>query len=161
MPTKSTQKSTRPIKATVHVQDASRSRSTPAAARFSEWVRAASRGPIEVTVRLAGISEARGLNRAFRGKDYATNVLSFAYGAGAGDIVLCPSVIGREAREQGKLLQAHYAHLTVHGVLHLRGYDHADAAEAARMERAEIRILKQLGLPNPYLIGAGARRPVQ
>jgi len=136
----------------VRVQDASRSRRVPSAARFRAWVSAAAVGPTEVTVRLVGTAEARRLNHAFRGKDYATNVLTFAYAAGSGDIVLCPTVIGREARAQGKPLAAHYAHLTVHAILHLRGYDHARAADAARMERAEIRILKRLGVANPYVI---------
>jgi probable rRNA maturation factor len=136
----------------VRVQDASRSRRVPAAARFRAWVRAAASGRTEVTVRLVGPAEARRLNLVFRGKDYATNVLTFAYDGGSGDIVLCPLVIGREARGQGKRLAAHYAHLTVHAILHLRGYDHARARDAARMERAEIRILKRLGVANPYLI---------
>ena len=133
------------------MQDASRSRRVPAAARFRAWVRAAASGQTEVTVRLVGAAEARRLNFAFRGKDYATNVLTFAYEPGFGDIVLCPPVIGREAREQGKSLTAHYAHLTVHAILHLRGYDHARTSDAARMERAEIRILKRLGHANPYV----------
>jgi len=152
MPTKSTRRSTSRIEAKVRVQDASRSRRVPAAARFRTWVRIAAFGPTEVTVRLVGTAEARRLNLAFRGKDYATNVLTFAYDAGSGDIVLCPAVIGREAREQGKPLAAHYAHLTVHAMLHLRGHDHARAEDAARMERAEIRILKRLGIANPYVI---------
>jgi probable rRNA maturation factor len=135
------------------LQDASRSPHAPTEARFRDWVRGAASGKTEVTVRLVGTPEARRLNLAFRGKDYATNVLTFAYEDGKGDIVLCAPVIAREAREQGKALQAHYAHLTVHAVLHLRGYDHARAADAARMERAEIRILKRLGHPNPYQPG--------
>jgi probable rRNA maturation factor len=136
----------------VRVQNVSRSRSIPAAARFRVWVRAAASGHTEVTVRLVGAVEARRLNFAFRGKDYATNVLTFAYEPGSGDIVLCPPVIAREAREQGKSLVAHYAHLTVHAILHLRGFDHARTSDTARMERAEIRILKRLGHANPYVI---------
>ena len=152
MPTKSTQR--RPIRreARVRVQDASRSRRVPPAARFRAWVRAALPGSAEVTVRLVGAAEGRRLNLAYRGKDYATNVLTFAYGKDAGDIVICPAVVAREAAEQGKTLAQHFAHLTVHGILHMRGYDHEDAADAARMERAEKRILKRLGHPNPYLI---------
>jgi probable rRNA maturation factor len=137
---------------TVRVQDASRSVRVPAAARFRAWARESAPGQNEVTVRLVGTAEARRLNLAFRGKDYATNVLTFAYDSGTGDIVLCPAVIGREAHSQGKSLAAHYAHLTVHAMLHLRGYDHANPRDAARMERAEIRILKRLGYPNPYVI---------
>ena len=151
MPMKSTRSKPSRSEVRVRVQDASRSRRTPPATRFRKWVRAAATGRTEVTVRLVGAAEGRGLNLAYRGKDYATNVLTFAYEPGFGDIVLCPAVIAREAREQGKLLEAHYAHLTVHAVLHLRGYDHAQAADAARMERAEIRILKGLGHSNPYL----------
>ena len=101
------------------------------------------------------------MNLAFRSKDYATNVLTFAYGPGSADIVLCPAVIAREAREQGKTPESHYAHLTVHAILHIRGYDHARRADAARMERAEIRILKRLGHPDPYAIRATAPAPVQ
>jgi probable rRNA maturation factor len=138
------------------LQDASRSRRVPSAARFRSWVRAAAVDGGRVTVRLVGTAEARRLNLAFRGKDYATNVLAFEYEGGAGDIVLCPSVISREAREQGKTLDAHYAHLTVHAVLHLRGYDHARPADAARMEKAEIRILRRLGHANPYVAIRGA-----
>jgi len=134
------------------VQDASRSRRVPAAARFRAWVRAAASGQTEVTVRLVGRAEARRLNLAFRGKNYATNVLAFAYEAGSGDIVLCTAVVGREARDQGKSLAAHYAHLTVHAVLHLRGYDHERASNARLMERTEIRILKRLGYANPYVV---------
>jgi probable rRNA maturation factor len=134
----------------VRVQDASRARRVPAAARFRAWVRAAAKGPTEVTLRLVGAAEGRRLNRAYRGRDYATNVLTFTYGPGLGDIVICPPVVAREAAEQGKALESHYAHLTVHAILHLRGYDHEAADDAARMERAEIRILKRMGHPNPY-----------
>jgi probable rRNA maturation factor len=152
MPTKKTRRSTPRSNATIRVQNASRSRRIPAAARFRDWVRAAASGQTRVTVRLVGTPEARRLNFAFRGKDYATNVLTFAYERGLGDIVLCPAVVAREAREQGKPLEAHYAHLTVHAILHLRGYDHARADDAARMERAEVRILKRLGHADPYVI---------
>jgi probable rRNA maturation factor len=148
---KSTPSATRRSEVRVNVQDASRARGTPAPARFRKWVRAAAAGESEVTVRLVGKTEAKRLNLAYRGKDYATNVLSFEYEPGSGDIVLCPAVIAREALEQGKSLERHYAHLTVHGVLHLRGYDHERTADASRMERAEIRILKGLGHPNPYV----------
>ncbi len=151
MPTKSTPSSTTTAEVRVAVQDASRSRRVPAASRFSAWVRAAIRGPAQVTVRLVGAAEGRRLNLAYRGKDYATNVLTFAYARDAGDIVICPGVVAREAAEQGKPLEQHYAHLTVHGVLHMRGYDHERPEDATRMERAEIRILRSLGHPNPYL----------
>jgi probable rRNA maturation factor len=103
-----------------------------------------------LTIRIVDAPEARRLNRKFRTKNYPTNVLSFPYGGGSGDVVLCHPVIAREARAQGKSLRAHYAHLVVHGVLHLRGHDHLRKRDAARMERAEIRILRRLGFADPY-----------
>lgn len=104
---------------------------------------------------------ARTYNRDYRGKDYATNVLSFAHNEGeqpflsdshvlSGDLIICPAVVAREAAEQGKSLMAHFAHLTIHGTLHLMGYDHMDEQEAEVMETLEIRLLNQLGFPNPY-----------
>jgi probable rRNA maturation factor len=139
------------------VQRATRAPGVPAAARLARWARAAARGAGEVTLRVIGAAEGRRLNRAYRGKDYATNVLSFAYDTVpaftglCGDLVLCHPVIAREARDQAKTLAAHYAHLVVHGMLHLRGYDHVRAADARRMERAEIRVLRSLGFANPYV----------
>jgi probable rRNA maturation factor len=103
-----------------------------------------------VTLRIVGGVEGRNLNRRFRKKNRATNVLSFSYGKGAGDIVLCHPVVAREARAQGKSVAAHYAHLVVHGVLHLRGYDHAAKAQANRMESREIRLLWRFGFADPY-----------
>ena len=148
-----------PRRAAVAVQFACAARGLPSAARFRAWARAAAGGCATITVRLVAAGEARALNSAYRGAVHAPNVLSFSYarrrsGARAarlcGDIVLCPSVVAREARSQRKPLAAHFAHLTVHGVLHLRGYGHARARAAARMERAEIRILGALGFANPY-----------
>jgi len=139
------------------VQRATQARGVPAAARLARWARAAARGTGDITLRVVGAAEGRRLNRAYRGKDYATNVLSFAYDttpplAGlCGDLVLCHPVIAREARAQRKTLAAHYAHLVVHGMLHLRGYDHVRAADARRMERAEIRVLRSLGYADPYV----------
>jgi len=97
------------------------------------------------------------LNKHFRKKNYPTNVLSFPYGGGLGDIVLCHPVIAREARAQGKTLRAHYAHLVVHGILHLRGHDHLRRSAAARMEKAEIRILRRLGFGDPYAAGEAVK----
>lgn len=114
-----------------------------------------------IGILLCGEDEARTYNRDYRGKDYATNILSFALNEGEagwppfsgslnGDLVFCPTVVAREAAEQGKPLHAHYAHLTVHGVLHLMGYDHMGAAAAQVMETLETNILHQLGYANPY-----------
>ncbi len=127
-------------------------RTAPPARRLRAWGLAASRAGSEVTLRVVGAAEARRLNRAFRKRDYATNVLSFAYEKWRGDVVLCHPVIAREARAQGKTLAAHYAHLVVHGVLHLHGLDHMRAGDAQRMERAEIRILRRLGIADPYAV---------
>jgi probable rRNA maturation factor len=104
-----------------------------------------------VNLRVVGAREGRLLNRTFRKKDRPTNVLSFSYGR-EGDVVLCHPVIAREARAQRKTLAAHYAHLVVHGMLHLGGYDHGQKARASRMETAEIRLLARLGFRNPYTI---------
>jgi probable rRNA maturation factor len=101
-----------------------------------------------LNLRIVGEREGRELNRIYRKKNYATNVLSFH----TGDIVLCHPVIRREARAQEKTLTAHYAHLVVHGVLHLRGYQHEKKRDAARMEAREIRILRRAGFRNPYTV---------
>ena len=105
-----------------------------------------------ITVRYVAQAESRRLNREFRGKDYATNVLSFPYSSRplAGDLVICAPVVAREAREQGKALRAHHAHMLVHGLLHLAGFDHERAGDAARMESRESRILAALGFGDPY-----------
>ena len=105
---------------------------------------------MQVMLRIVGSLEGRKLNRKFRKKNRATNVLSFSYGRSAGDVVLCHPVVAREARAQGKSVAAHYEHLVVHGVLHLRGYDHGSKAQAAKMEKREVRLLRRFGLGNPY-----------
>jgi probable rRNA maturation factor len=128
------------------VQFAVPRRGLPTAASLAKWWRAASSAP--VTLRVVGRREGTLLNRRFRRKARPTNVLSFD----SGDVVLCHPVIAREAREQGKSLAAHYAHLVVHGALHLRGHDHVTKKGAERMENAEIRILRRLGFANPYEI---------
>jgi probable rRNA maturation factor len=107
---------------------------------------------IEATLRIVGAAEGRRLNRQYRKKAYPTNVLSFPYGKDRGDVVLCHPVIAREARAQGKTLAAHYAHLVLHGLLHLRGYEHEKKREAERMERLEIRLLARAGFGNPYTV---------
>ena len=110
-------------------------------------------------MRIVGAAEARILNHRYRGRDSATNVLSFPYGFARGvvhgDIVLCAPVIAREALAQGKTLEAHFAHLTVHGLLHLQGHEHAGRREAARMESLEKRLLAKLGYPDPYASAPG------
>ena len=126
----------------------------PTRPQVRRWVRAACTTPAEVTVRFVGAEEGQRLNRDYRGKDYATNVLSFPYESGArlcGDLVLCLPVVEREAQEQGKPLEAHLAHLIVHGMLHLQGYDHETGSDDAdRMEAAEREIMETLGYPDPY-----------
>ena len=138
--------------AQISVQYASRVPGLPTPAQLRRWARAASGGAAELNIRLVNAAEARRLNHGFRGRDYATNVLTFAYGdtPPAADIVLCAQVVAREAREQGKTLEAHYAHLVVHGVLHAHGHDHEKPGEAKRMEALEVKILAGLGFANPY-----------
>jgi probable rRNA maturation factor len=123
----------------------------PQRGRFRRWVVAALREDAEVTVRVVGTAEGRRLNRIYRGRDYGTNVLTFNYGGVPlhGDIVLCAPVVRREAREQGKPLEAHYAHLVVHGVLHLQGHDHERDADARVMEALETQIVAGLGYADP------------
>jgi len=126
----------------------------PSVSAFRRWARAATSGSARVTVRVVNAAEGRKLNHDFRRRDYATNVLTFVYGREggvlSGDLVLCAPVVAREAREQGKSAAAHYAHLLVHGMLHLQGYDHEEYGEAERMENRERRILKSLGYADPY-----------
>ena len=123
-------------------------------ARVKRWITTALAGAGEMTVRIVGAAEGRALNREFRGKDYATNVLTFAYTQTPltmADLVLCAPVVEREAREQRKPLQEHYAHLVVHGTLHAQGYDHEESdVEAHEMEALEVLLMGSLGLPNPY-----------
>ena len=124
-------------------------------ADFVRWARAALVGGGVVTIRLVDADEGQALNREYRGKDYATNVLSFPYETAprvVGDLVICPAVVAREAVEQNKPLAAHYAHLTVHGMLHLQGRDHDNDDEAQAMEDEERKILAALGFPDPYAV---------
>jgi probable rRNA maturation factor len=135
------------------IQNATRSSRVPPAAHFRKWIHATLRGRATVTIRLVGLAEARELNRAYRRKDYATNVLTFVLRDTRpleGDIALCVPVIAQEARSQRKPLEAHYAHLTVHAILHLQGYEHDRHGDARRMESLEKRILKKLGYTDPY-----------
>jgi probable rRNA maturation factor len=139
------------------VQYASEADDLPSRAQVRRWVAAALDRPAEITVRIVDADEARALNRDFRHKDYVPNVLTFEYGEIApgvlgGDVVICAPVVEREAREQGKPLRHHYAHMTVHGVLHLQGYDHLDPDEAERMEACEAALLGRFRIPNPYAV---------
>ncbi len=121
--------------------------------RVRRWLRAALQGPGEITVRIVGADEGRALNRDYRGKDYATNVLTFDYATEpvvAADLVLCAPVVEEEAAAQGVTLQAHYAHLLVHGALHAQGLDHEDEREAIEMEARETAVLAGLGFADPY-----------
>ena len=131
--------------------------------KIRRWVQAALFAPAELTIRFVDAEEGRSLNRDYREKDYATNVLTFAYNEGddvsnpvaddaptQADIILCTDVLEREAAEQKKTVEQHTAHLIVHGVLHAQGYDHVRAADARRMQALETRHLARLGIPNPY-----------
>jgi probable rRNA maturation factor len=121
--------------------------------RVARWIRAALEAPAEITLRVVGGGEGRRLNRAYRGKDYATNVLTFDYSHAplvVADLVLCGPVVRNEAAEQSLPLEAHYAHLLVHATLHAQGYDHEVEADAQRMEAQEGRVLLGLGFADPY-----------
>ena len=135
------------------VQYAVARRGLPPAAAVRRIAGLAAERAFAATVRFVGAREGRTLNALFRGKDYATNVLTFVYddaGELTGDLVLCVPVLRREAKSQGKSVIAHCTHLLVHGLLHLQGYDHERAADAARMERREVALLATLGFANPY-----------
>jgi probable rRNA maturation factor len=136
----------------------------PLRAQVRRWVGAAIERDVALTIRLVTPEEARELNRDFRGKDYATNVLTFVYGDEPkkvkktqqasstleGDIAICPKIIFKEAKEQKKTVNAHFAHMVIHGVLHLQGYDHELKKDAAAMEAREIEILRAFKIANPY-----------
>ena len=153
-------------KSTISIQCVSRLPHIPSERQFKKWIDAALihvsasvKKPkvqsAELTLRIVNAAEGRNLNSAFRGKDYPTNVLTFVYHEKKspmliGDVVLCAPIVAREAREQGKMLAAHYAHMVVHGVLHLSGFDHESDREATIMEAQEVIVLAALGFTNPY-----------
>ena len=137
------------------IQVVSRLRGIPTSASFRKWIAAALDRPATVTLRVVNAAEGRSLNSAFRGKDYATNVLTFVYHERRaarlmGDVVLCAPIIAAEARIQGKALREHYAHLTIHGILHLAGMDHESERDAAKMEARERALLAGFGIADPY-----------
>ncbi len=125
--------------------------------QIRRWVQAALFADAELTIRFVDAEEGRALNLAYRAKDAATNVLTFAYtededaDVTQADIILCTDVLQREANEQGKTIEAHAAHLLIHGVLHAQGYDHEDDVEAEEMEGIEVELLTSFGMANPYL----------
>ena len=144
------------------VQYATDSTDIPARPQFRRWVKAALMQEAEIVLRIVDEAEGCGLNHNFRGKKYATNVLTFVYDDTqplTGDIVLCAPVVSQEAQQQHKSLTAHYAHLTVHGILHLQGYDHIEDAEAVVMEQMETKILARLGYADPYMEHGDAISP--
>jgi probable rRNA maturation factor len=165
------------MNATVDACNASTAVWLPSSAAARDWVErtlalAGSGGPSTVSLRYVDSSESRELNHRYRGQDKPTNVLSFPSklpepvrkaleSNPLGDIVICPEVLESEARDQDKAQQDHWAHLLVHGVLHLIGYDHQSAAEAEAMEALEIRILADGGIGNPYLEPGRQRQPQQ
>jgi probable rRNA maturation factor len=150
-----------PLRLSLFVRNPGPRKGVPVARSFERWVRAALTGRrggrVEVNIALFGTREARLLNRDWRQKDYATNVLSFPYepargerSALLGDLAICPPVVAREAREQNKPVRDHFAHLTIHGVLHLLGFDHENERDALEMEAIERKVLARLGIDDPY-----------
>ncbi|MDX1818278.1 MAG: rRNA maturation RNase YbeY [Marinobacter sp.] len=144
---------------TVDFQNVYDGENVPDESLFRKWAESAWLGedPAEVTIRIVGALESQGLNHEYRGKDKPTNVLSFPFEAPAGitiplagDLVICAPVVEREAIEQHKASEAHWAHMVVHGMLHLQGYDHIEDQDAEVMEALEIRLMHRLGYSNPY-----------
>ncbi len=143
------------LKLSLAVQYASSAEHLPTRPQLRRWVKAALRHDAQITLRIVDETEGRELNKSFRGKDYATNVLTFTYDNELplqGDIVLCAPVVAREALEQRKELAAHYAHLVIHAILHLQGYEHEDEQEADEMENLETAIMAKLGYADPYAV---------
>ena len=148
----------------LNFENASTAANLPSERDFYRWAWAALKNEYrhaDISLILLDEEEARAYNRDYRGKDYATNVLSFALNEGeilpdqfsdelCGDLIICPQVVLKEAAEQGKTAEQHFAHLTMHGTLHLMGYDHIEETEAEEMEALEIRLMQAAGYPNPY-----------
>jgi probable rRNA maturation factor len=145
--------STKTPELSLAVQYASRVPDLPGRPQLRRWFQRALQRDLRVTLRLVDEAEGRELNRQFRGKDYATNVLTFVYDEPeglSGDVVICVPVVQREAAEQGKSLTAHFAHMVIHAALHLQGYDHEREADAVEMETLERRLMLELRHPDPY-----------
>ena len=144
-------------KLSLAVQYATQDQRVPSRAQLRRWIYAVLERDATITLRIVSAKEGRALNRDYRDKDYATNVLTFVYdatpdGAVIGDIVLCAPVIAKEAREQRKELQHHYAHLVTHGTLHLQGYDHEADNDAQVMEQREVALLARMKIADPYSV---------
>ena len=140
-------------KLSLSVQYATNAKNLPARSQLRRWMKAALQRDVQITLRIVDESEGRELNKKFRSKDYATNVLTFVYddsGALSGDVAICAPVVEKEARKQHKDLQTHYAHMTVHALLHLQGYEHDADDAAAAMEALETAIMLKLGYADPY-----------
>jgi probable rRNA maturation factor len=144
------------IRLALSVQGADAFTGLPARSTLRRWAAAALERDARLTLRFVDVREGRRLNRKYRGKDYATNVLTFDYAQrpqAVADIVICVPVVRREARRQRKTVHAHLAHLVIHGALHAQGFDHVRAADARRMEQREIKLLDAFRIPNPYEAG--------
>ncbi|MBS0350119.1 MAG: rRNA maturation RNase YbeY [Proteobacteria bacterium] len=146
----------------IFIQNFTQQKQIPQKQQFKTWVKAALKANIkkvEITIRIVSKNESAQLNQKYRNKAGPTNVLSFNYpvlneiDTVLGDLIICAHLVKKEAKAEGKTLLAHWAHLVVHGVLHLQGYDHIELSEALSMERREIRVLKNLGFNNPYSKG--------
>ncbi|MEI7456911.1 MAG: rRNA maturation RNase YbeY [Nitrosomonadales bacterium] len=136
------------------VQYVSEAQNLPARPQWRRWIKAALQRDVSLALRIVDEVEGRELNKAYRGRDYATNVLTFVYDEDdhlSGDVVICAPVVAREAAEQGKELLTHYAHLAIHAALHLQGYDHEVDDEAEEMEALETTLMLKLGYPDPYI----------
>jgi probable rRNA maturation factor len=142
-------------KLSLSVQYATNAKKLPTRSQFRRWVKIALEQDVQMALRIVDEIEGRALNQSYRGKDYATNVLTFVYDDTFplyGDVVICAPVVMREAKEQGMDWLTHYAHLTIHAALHLQGYDHKKKRDAEKMEARETALLLKLRYPAPYLI---------
>lgn len=142
-------------KLSLSVQFATNAKKLPTRQQFRRWVNVALEQDVQIALRIVDEIEGRALNQSYRGKDYATNVLTFVYDDTDplyGDVVICAPVVARECKEQGKDLLVHYAHLTLHAALHLQGYDHEKKRDAEKMEARETALMLKLRYPAPYLI---------